>query len=139
MKKFIIEFLKRGAIFASLGPVIVAIVYIFLGAGGVVETVSVTRLVREILTSTFMAFIAAGVSSVYPTEKLQLGMAALIQGAVLFLDYIGIYLLNGWLPLKWQAIALFTAIFAGVFLIIWAIVYLCIRNNIKKMNKQLNG
>jgi hypothetical protein len=86
-----------------------------------------------------MAFIAAGVSAVYHTEKLQLGMAALIQGAVLFLDYIGIYLLNGWLPLKWQAIALFTAIFAGVFLIIWAIVYLCIRNNIKKMNKQLNG
>ncbi len=139
MKKFIVEFLKRGAMFAGLGPVILSIVYIFLGANGVVETVPVTTLIREILTSMLLAFIAAGISAVYQTEKLQLGMASLIQGSVLFLDYIILYLVNGWMPFTWQAIALFTAIFVAAFLIIWAIVYLSIRRNIKKMNQQLNG
>ena len=71
MKKFIVEFLKRGAMFAGLGPVILSIVYIFLGANGVVETVPVTTLIREILTSMLLAFIAAGISAVYQTEKLQ--------------------------------------------------------------------
>ena len=139
MKKFIVEFLKRGAMFAGLGPVILSIVYIFLGANGVVETVPVTTLIREILTSMLLAFIAAGISAVYQTEKLQLGMASLIQGSVLFLDYIILYLVNGWMPFTWQAIALFTAIFVAAFLIIWAIVYLSIRRNIKKMNQQLSG
>ena len=139
MKKFIVEFLKRGAMFAGLGPVILSIVYIFLGANGVVETVPVTTLIREILTSMILAFIAAGISAVYQTEKLQLGMASLIQGSVLFLDYIILYLVNGWMPFTWQAIALFTAIFVAAFLIIWAIVYLSSRRNIKKMNQQLNG
>ena len=139
MKKFIVEFLKRGAMFAGLGPVILSIVYIFLGANGVVETVPVTTLIREILTSMLLAFIAAGISAVYQTEKLQLGMASLIQGSVLFLDYIILYLVNGWMPCTWQAIALCTAIFVAAFLIIWAIVYLSIRRNIKKMNQQLNG
>lgn len=139
MKKFIVEFLKRGALFASLGPMIMAVVYIFLLANGVVETVSVERLIREILTSTLMAFIAAGISAVYYTEKLQLGMASLIQGAVLFLDYIILYLVNGWVPFTWQAIVLFTAIFVVIFLIIWTVVYLSIRRRINKMNQQLNG
>ena len=137
MKKFIVEFLKRGAMFAGLGPVILSIVYIFLGANGVVETVPVTTLIREILTSMLLAFIAAGISAVYQTEKLQLGMASLIQGSVLFADYLIIYLLNGWLPFKWQAIALFTAIFLAVFLTICLIIYLSVRAKIKKLNEQI--
>ena len=137
MKKFIVEFLKRGAMFAGLGPVILSIVYIFLGANGVVETVPVTTLIREILTSMLLAFIAAGISAVYQTEKLQLGMASLIQGSVLFLDYIILYLVNGWMPFTWQAIALFTALFAVIFAAIWVIIYFSIKRKIAKMNDRL--
>ena len=57
MKQFIKVFLHRGALFCGLGPVIMAIVYIFLSASGVVETVAVSKLIREIFTSTLMAFI----------------------------------------------------------------------------------
>ena len=35
MKQFIKVFLNRGALFCGLGPVIMAIVYIFLSASGV--------------------------------------------------------------------------------------------------------
>lgn len=139
MKKFIFEFLKRGALFAGLGPVILAIVYIFLGNGGVVESVSVQRYIVEILSSVLMAFIAAGVSAVYTVEKLPYGMAGLIQGSVLFLDYIGLYLLNGWLPLKWQAITIFAAIFVTSFAAIWLIIYFSIRAQIKRLNRRMNA
>ncbi len=120
MKKFIVEFLKRGAIFAGLGPLILAIVYFFLHLNGVVEMVPVTK-----------------ISAVYHVEKLQLGIAGLIQGSVLFADYIFFYLAMGWMPFRWDVIALFTAIFVVIFALIWLIVYLSIRNKIKKMNEKL--
>ncbi len=138
MKNFIITFLKRGAIFAALGPIILAIVYIFLSAGGVVESVPVTKLITEILTSVLLAFIAAGISAIHTVDRLQPALAGLIQGAVLFIDYIVLYLVNGWLPFTWQAIALFTVIFVVVFAIIWLIIYLSIKRRIEKLNKQLS-
>ena len=139
MKKFIISFLKRGSIFASSGPIILAIVYVFLSANGVVETVTVETLIREILTSTLLAFIAAGVSAVYTVDRLHPALAGLIQGSVLFLDYIILYLVNGWLPFSWQTIAGFTVIFVAAFVIIWLIIYLIIRQNIKRMNSKLKA
>ena len=137
MKKFIVEFLKRGAIFAGLGPLILAIVYFFLHLNGVVEMVPVTKMIAEIISSLILAFIAAGISAVYHVEKLQMGVAGLIQGAVLFADYIFFYLVMGWIPFRWDVILIFTAIFVAVFALIWLIVYLSIRNKIKKMNEKL--
>ena len=107
MKHFIKEFLRRGALFCGLGPVIMAVVYIFLSAFGVVETVAVGTLIREIFTSTLMAFIAAGISAVYTVDRLALPLAGLIQGSVLLLDYLLIYLLNGWLKPELPVIAIF--------------------------------
>ncbi len=137
MKSFIITFLKRGAMFSVSGPVIMAVVYIFLGLGGVVTAVPVQTLVREILTSALLAFIAAGISAVYTVDRLQRPTAGLIQGAVLFLDYIILYLVNGWLPFTWQAIALFSVIFLAAFALIWFIVWLIVRRSVKQMNQNL--
>ena len=75
MKKFIIEFLKRGALFASLGPVILTIVYFFLNLNGVVETIPVSKIIAEIISSVILAFFAAGISAVYHVGKLQMGVA----------------------------------------------------------------
>ena len=138
MKKFIIEFLKRGALFASLGPVILTIVYFFLNLNGVVETIPVSKMIAEIISSVILAFIAAGISAVYHVEKLQMGVAGLIQGAVLFADYIFFYLVMGCIPFRWDVILIFTAIFVAVFALIWLIVYLSIRNKIRKINEKLN-
>ena len=40
MKKFMMTFLKRGALFAGAGPIILVIVYACLLASGVAETVT---------------------------------------------------------------------------------------------------
>ena len=137
MKQFIKEFLHRGALFCGLGPVIMAIVYIFLSASGVVETVAVSTLIREIFTSTLMAFIAAGISAVYTVDRLALPVAGLIQGSVLLLDYLLIYLLNGWLKPEVHIILLFIVIFTAVFAAIWFIIYKVTQRQISRLNKEI--
>ena len=123
--------------FAAFGPIIMAIVYVFLNANGVVTEISVPKMITEILSSTVMAFIAAGISAVYQCERLHYAIAGLIQGSVLLLDYLGIYLFNGWLPATWQTITLFIAIFLAGFVLIWLIVYCAVRSKIKKINQNL--
>ena len=138
MKQFIKEFLKRGAFFCSLGPVIVAIIYIFLLNFGVVETVHVRKIIVEIFSSTIMAFVAAGVSAVYTVDKLQTPTAALIQGSVLLIDYLSVYLLNGWLETSVTAIAVFIGVFIFFFLLIWLFIYFFQKAKIKKLNSKIS-
>ena len=136
MKKFWIEFVKRGMMVAWGGPAIVCIVWACLHANGVIDTLDVDTVVLGILSSMLMAFVAAGISVVHQMEQLPKSMAALIQMAVLYVDYLVIYLINGWMPLK--AIGFFTVGFLVVFAIVWAIVYLTTRNSVNKINSQLN-
>ncbi|MBQ7765298.1 MAG: DUF3021 domain-containing protein [Lachnospiraceae bacterium] len=136
MKKFWIEFMKRGMVAAWGGPAIVCIVWACLKAAGVVTFIEVDTVILAVVSSMLMAFVAAGISVVYQMEQLPKGMAALIQMAVLYVDYLVIYLINGWMPLK--AVGIFTIIFLVCFAIIWAIIYLSTRNSVKKMNEKLN-
>ena len=93
MKAFVKEFVKRGCLFCGGGPLILAVIYLFVAAGGTVQSVPVGKLVTEILTSLLLAFIAAGISAVHTVDRLQLPNALLIHGAVLFADDV---LLFGW-------------------------------------------
>lgn len=132
MKTFWIHFLKRGSQFAWGGPLIICIVWACLKAAGVIETIAVDTVILAVLSSLVMAFVAAGISVVYQMEQLPTGMAALIQLAVLYADYLLIYLLNGWMPLR--AVGIFTAAFIAGFAVIWAIIYLTVRHSVKKLN-----
>lgn len=136
MKKFWIEFAKRGMVAAWGGPAILCIVWACLKASGVVTFIDVDTVILAIASSMLMAFVAAGISVVYQMEQLPKGMAALIQMAVLYVDYLVIYLINGWMPLK--AVGIFTISFLACFAIVWAIIYLSTRNSVKKMNEKLN-
>lgn len=138
MKQFIKTFIHRGALFCGLGPVIAAAVYFFLSANGTVTTIAVSTYIREIFTATLMAFFAAGISAIYTVEKLALPLAGLIQVAVLLLDYLLIYLLNGWLKPSLMTIVIIS-IFVAVFGAIWMIVYLCIQRQIKRLNENIGN
>ena len=136
MKEYVKNFLIRGAMYAWGGPVILAIVWAVLQAAGVVTGLTVNEVVLGIITTTVMAFIAAGVSIIYHIENLPKAFAGLIQMSVLYIDYLGFYLLNGWLPLN--QIWLFTLIFVAVFAVIWFSIYIPIKLKVKKMNRMLN-
>ena len=137
MRKNIKDFFKRGLVAAWGGPVILAIVWAVLKASGVVEMLTVDQVVLGIISTTVMAFIAAGVSVVYQIESLPKAFAGLIQAAVLYIDYLGIYLLNGWIPLN--RVWIFTIIFFAGFIIIWLAIYVPIKLKVNKINRNLRS
>lgn len=63
--------------------------------------------------------------------------AGLIQAAVLYVDYIGFYLINGWLPVN--KIWMFTLIFVVCFAIIWFAIYITVRLKVVKVNKAMEN
>ena len=137
MKKHVLEFLKRGAAFCWGGPVILAVIYAVLGACGTVTCLSPGEAATGILTTTLMVFVAAGVTIVYQIERLSLFPALLIHGGVLYLDYLLIYLLNGWLASQRAAVLVFTAAFAAGYAVVWLCIYLIIKKGTDRMNKKL--
>ena len=138
MKKYVVEFLKRGMSFCFGGPLVLAIVYGILGLVGAVENFTVGEVVTGIFSSTLLAFIAAGVTVIYTIDKLSPFSAALIHGVVLYFDYILLYLFNGWLQSSLKPIMIFTICFVLGYLIIWAIVFVVTRKCTKKLNESLN-
>lgn len=138
MKKFWKEFCLRGLTAAWGGPIILAIVYWILGLTGVVVTLDVNQVVLGVVTSSIMSFVAAGITAVYQVEKLPLMHAIVLHGGVLYLDYLGIYLLNGWLADGIVPFLVFTAIFVVGYAIVWLIVASVIKHHANKLNQKLN-
>ena len=137
MKKYVNEFLHRGMLCMGFGPLVLAIVFAILNMCGVVESVDVSQMVLGIFTITVMAFVAAGVTVVYKIEELPLLYAIIIHGGVLYVDYLAIYLVNGWLKNGITPLIVFTIVFILGFLLTWTIVYLFIRKDIEKMNRKI--
>ena len=137
MKKYVKQFCIRGLMWAWVGPVIMAIVWMVLHGAGVITSLTVNQVVLGIFTMTVMAFIAAGISVVYQIETLPKAFAGLIQAAVLYIDYLGFYLINGWIPVN--KIWIFTLIFVGCFTLIWFIIYITVKLKVDKMNKTMGS
>ena len=135
MKKYILEFVKRGLMAAAGGPVVLAIIYFALGATGTVTVLSSNEVSLGIMSITLMAFIAAGITMIYTGDRLALPMAILIHAGVLYLDYLLMYLLNSWLPRN--AIGVFSVIFFAGFALVWVVIWLCIRGKTKKWNEKM--
>lgn len=137
MKKYVLEFVKRGLMAASGGPLILAILYGVLEATKTVTVLTPGEACMGIVSITVMAFIAAGITMIYQVESLPLPMAILIHGGVLYLDYLMIYLLNSWLP--GNAVGIFTIIFFAGFALVWLVIYLCIRKKTKRLNEKMKA
>ena len=91
----------------------------------------------EIVTIALLAFIAGGINIVYKIEKLPLMAAIFIHGVVLYLDYVIIYLFNGWLNFGTGPLLVFTVCFFVGYAIIWTVIYFMINRNAARMNKKL--
>ena len=137
MKKFMLDFLRRGVMASGMGPIILAIVYIILKQTVEVETLSVDQVCIGVFSMTALAFIAGGMNAVYHVERLPLMTAILIHGMVLYFSYLGAYLLNDWLDFGMLPIIVFTAIFVIGYIVIWVIIYSIIKRNTAKINKIL--
>ena len=139
MKKHIKKFVARGLFVCGLGPIALAIVYAVLNATGAVSEMSVSEMVIGITSVTVLAFIAGGISMIYDVERLPIAIAALIHAGVLYLDYIVIYLINGWLKEGIVPFVIFTSCFFVGFALIWLIIYLTTKKSADEINMALSS
>lgn len=139
MKKFLKEFLFRGLICTSGGPIVLAVIYGILGATGAVEAFSPREVCMGIVTITLLAFIAAGMTAIYQMEQLPLPIMILLHGGALYIAYILTYLMNGWLQKSLIPILVFTGIFVVGYAVIWLIIYSVEKAKAEKLNKLLKG
>lgn len=136
MKKFALEFLRRGLVACGLGPIVLAVLYLVLKQHGV-ETLTVDEVCLGIFSLTALSFIAGGMNAVYQMERLPLMLAILIHGGVLYAGYLAVYLLNGWLQQGLTPLLIFTAVFVIGYLVIWVIIYSVTKQKTAKLNQML--
>ena len=122
MRRIISEFCRRGLMACGLGPLVLAALYLILDHQGVIAALSVSEVCLGIVSLSALAFIAGGMNVLYQIERLPLMTAILIHGGVLYLSYLGTYLINGWLEWGTSPILVFSAIFVLGYLVIWAII-----------------
>ena len=137
MRRFVFDFLRRGVTACGLGPIVLAIVYLILQQVDNVRTLSVNEVCIGIFSLLALAFVAGGMNAIYQIERLPLMIAILIHGGVLYLSYLVTYLLNDWLDFGVISLVLFSTIFVVGFIVIWAVIYLVIRNKTEKINEIL--
>ena len=134
MRKYILEFLRRGLIACGLGPVVLAILYLILQHQGIVQTLTVREVCLGIFSLSALAFVAGGMNVLYQLERLPLMAAILIHGSALYVSYLVTYLVNGWLEWGITPILVFTGIFVFGYLAIWLIIFSIIKRNTDKVN-----
>lgn len=137
MKQLVKKVVRRGLMTAAGGPVVLAIVYYFLGRYGVIQSLSVEEVIKGILTVTLMAFVAGGIPVVYEVERLGLLWATFIHALTLYADYLIIYLWNGWLKSAQTPILVFTLIFFGGYGLIWLLIYKSVKAKVERLNKSV--
>lgn len=137
MKKFVLEFLRRGLVACGFGPIILALIYLILQRQGVVQTLNVDQVCMGIFSVTTLAFVAGGMNAIYQIEQLPLMVTILIHGGVLYFSYLVTYLLNNWLKDGLFPVLGFTVIFVLGYLVIWVIIYAIIRNRTARVNEML--
>ena len=138
MKRFWKEFLTRGLVSCGFGPIVLAIIYGVLGTTGVAETLTTAEVCKGILTIALMAFIAGGVTAVYQFEQIPLFSAILIHGIALYLDYLMIYLVNGWIGDGVKPLLVFTLIFVAGYTMTWLVIYIVTRKGTERVNQMLS-
>ena len=137
MKYILKEFCRRGISACGLGPLALAVIYLFLQYNGVVEVLAVNEVCVGIFSLSALAFVAGGMNVVYQIERLPLMAAISIHGGVLYVSYLLTYLVNDWLDRGTAPILVFTGIFVVGYLLIWAVIYSIIKRNTDRINEAM--
>lgn len=136
MKQNVLEFVRRGLIACGFGPLVLAVFYLILQQHNV-HTVTVNEVCIGILSLSMLAFVVGGMNIIYQIEQLPLMVAIFIHGGVLYISYLGTYLINGWLEQGMTSILVFTGIFIFGYLAIWVVIYSANKRKTAKLNEML--
>lgn len=137
MNKTLKEFLHRGMMYAGFGPIIAGIVYMSLDKAITNFTLTGAQVFVAIVSTYLLAFIQAGASVFNQIESWSIPKSSLCHFSLIYIAYVGCYLVNDWIPFDMSFLLIFTAIFALVYLAIWISVYISIKLVSRKLNTKL--
>lgn len=137
MKQYIIEFFRRGLVACGFGPIVLAVLYLVIQQQGLISTLTVNQVCLGIFSLSTLAFIAGGMNFIYQIEQLPLMVAILIHGGILYISYLGTYLLNDWLEWGKTPILVFSGIFVFGYFAVWSVIYCIIKRNTSQLNEML--
>ncbi len=138
MNKYLKSFLHRGLIFGGFGPVVVSIVYMFIDHFVENFSLTATEVCLAVISTYILAFMQAGVSVFNQIEHWPIAKSLLCHFSILYATYMLCYVINSWIPFRYEVILIFTAIFVALYFVIWLTVYFSVRAVSKKMNQKLN-
>ena len=134
MKQYILEFIRRGLVACGFGPLVLVVLYVILQKEANLEMLTVSQVCLGIVSLSALAFMAGGMNVLYQIERIPLMLAILIHGSVLYLGYLGTYLINGWLEWDMTPVLVFSGIFAGCYLLIWGFIYFITKKRTDRLN-----
>ena len=134
MKKYILEFIRRGLVACGFGPLVLAVLYLVLQKEANLETLTVNQVCLGILSLSVLAFVAGGMNVLYQVERIPLMVAILMHGGILYICYLGTYLVNGWLAWGMTPVLVFTGIFVSCYLLIWVFIYSITKKRTERLN-----
>ena len=137
VKHPVMEFFHRGLIFGGFGPIVMGIVYLILHRTMDDFTLGGDEVFLSIVSVYLLAFVHAGASVFNQLEHWPVAKSTLCHFSILYVAYALCYLLNSWLPFDLAVLGIFTAIFAGAYLIIWLTVYISMKVYEKRLNRNL--
>ena len=137
MNKYVKDFLIRGLLFGGFGPIIAGFVFMIIDFTGSNLVLEGWQIFLAIVTSYLLAFISAGASVFEQIEDWSTIKSMFIHCLTIYVIYLATYLINSWIPLKWEVILIFSIGVIGGFLLIWLIVYIINKECSKSLNKKL--
>lgn len=137
MNRYVKAFLQRGIAFGGCGPLIAGIVFLCLDFSVADFSLGGAEVFLAVLSTYLLAFVQAGASVFNQVEHWPLAKSMGLHFLTLYLAYSLCYIVNHWIPFHPLVLLIFTAVFLGVYLIIWFTVFLCVRGVRKKLNDKL--
>ena len=137
MNKYVKEYLHRGLLFGGFGPIIAGIVFVCIQLSGVKISFDGVQILVAVVSTYLLAFAQAGASVFNQIESWGIAKSVAAHFISIYTVYLACYLINRWLPLRWDIILLFTGIFLLVYAVIWLTVYLIVRRTSRDLNKSM--
>ncbi len=137
MNKYVKSFLQRGFAFSGLGPIVLAIVYLFLGRFIEDFSLTGTEAFFSILSVYLLAFLQAGASVFNQIEHWPIAKSLFCHFITIYISYSLCYVANSWIPFEPKVLIIFTLIFVIGYFLIWGIVYTSVKAASKKFNEKL--
>ena len=74
---------------------------------------------------------------IYQIERLPWMVASLNHGGVLYISYLVVYLINGWLKSGVTPFLVFSGIFIIGYMAVWAVIYSITKKRTERINEKL--